>query len=71
MIETPTRYIYNPELVQKSENQKANQTSFQKTIDDLLMFRNDNPNTPIEDLVLYTRGILKGRSNIRRKCRFE
>ena len=63
IIETPASYVYNVEKVKTSSTHHDAKNSYQTLIDELLIFKMKNKDITIENLSIYAKGLLTGRTS--------
>jgi len=66
-IATPEKYIFNSELVATSQKHHESHSAYQSLIDKILICKRENVDMLHNELVMYSKGILDGRSKKRPK----
>lgn len=62
VIETPEKYFYDIEKVNSSQKHHESRNSYQSFIDDILVFKMKNREITLEEIIMYAKGVIAGRS---------
>ena len=61
-IEIPKKYLYNIDLTNTSQKHHEAHRSYQSFIDGLLIFKRENEDITLNELTIYAKGVLAGRT---------